>query len=84
MKAVVAVFNQEKALVGAFSVITILRMELFQALAATSHTADKVHRAIFAGSKDHGIRNINDFDEQLQKARSHHPLIDKNNRPRHN
>ena len=35
MKAVVAAFNQEKALVGAFSVITNLRMELFQALAAT-------------------------------------------------
>ena len=32
MEAVVAAFNQEKALVGAFSVITNLRMELFQAL----------------------------------------------------
>ena len=32
MKAVVAAFNLEKALVGAFSVITNLRMELFQAL----------------------------------------------------
>ena len=32
MKAVVAAFNQEKALVGAFSVITNLLMELFQAL----------------------------------------------------
>ena len=32
MKAVVAVFNQEKALVGAFSVITNLRMEIFEAL----------------------------------------------------
>ena len=32
MKAVVAAFNQEKALVGAFSVITNLRMELFAAL----------------------------------------------------
>ena len=32
MKAVVSSFNQEKALVGAFSVITSLRMELFQAL----------------------------------------------------
>ena len=31
-KAVVAAFNQEKALVGAFSVITNLRMELFEAL----------------------------------------------------
>ena len=32
MKAVVAAFNQEKALVGAISVITNLRMELFEAL----------------------------------------------------
>ena len=32
---VVAAFNQEKALVGAFSVITNLRMELFQALIFT-------------------------------------------------
>ena len=36
MKAVVAAFNQEKALVGAFSVITNLRMELFQALVAAA------------------------------------------------
>ena len=36
MKAVVAAFNQEKALVGAFSVLTNLRMELFQALALTA------------------------------------------------
>ena len=35
MKAVVAAFNQEKALVGAFSVITNLRMELFEALIVT-------------------------------------------------
>ena len=35
MKAVVAAFNQEKALVGAFSVITNLRMELFEALLLT-------------------------------------------------
>ena len=35
MKAVVAAFNQEKALVGAFSVITNLRMELFEALVRT-------------------------------------------------
>ena len=32
MKVVVAAFNQEKALVGAFSVITNLRMDLFEAL----------------------------------------------------
>ena len=36
MKAVVAAFNQEKALVGAFSVITNLRMELSEALIFTS------------------------------------------------
>ena len=35
VKAVVAAFNQEKALVGAFSVITNLRMELFEALIIT-------------------------------------------------
>ena len=35
MKAVVAAFNQEKALVGAFSVIMNLRMELFEALLST-------------------------------------------------
>ena len=34
-KAVVAAFNQEKALVGAFSVITNRRMELFEALMET-------------------------------------------------
>ena len=39
MKAVVAAFNQEKALVGAFSVITNLRMELFEALLNTATTA---------------------------------------------
>ena len=32
VKAVVAAFNQEKALVGAFSVITNLHMERFEAL----------------------------------------------------
>ena len=35
MKAGVAAFNQEKALVGAFSVITNLRMELFEAPVST-------------------------------------------------
>ena len=36
VKAVVAAFNQEKALVGAFSMITNLRMDLFEALIASS------------------------------------------------
>ena len=37
MKAVVAAFNQEKALVGAFSVIKNLWMELFGALILVQH-----------------------------------------------
>ena len=37
MKAVVAAFNQEKALVGAFSVITNLRMDLFESLYITRY-----------------------------------------------
>ena len=35
MKALVAAFNQETALVGTFSVITNLRMDLFEALVDT-------------------------------------------------
>ena len=50
MKAVVAAFNQEKALVGAFSVITNLRLELFQALAWGR----------FIGSKLAGCRPVSD------------------------
>ena len=37
MKALVGAFNQEKALVGAFSVITNIRMELFEALVLALH-----------------------------------------------
>ena len=48
MKAVVAAFNQEKALVlvGAFSVITTLRMELFQALEHREQVEHSQHRAV--------------------------------------
>ena len=42
MKAVVAAFNQEKALVGAFSVITNFRMELFEALLDTQTQESEV------------------------------------------
>ena len=38
MKAVVAAFNQEKALVGAFSVITNLRMDLCEDTDAAGET----------------------------------------------
>ena len=43
MKAVVAAFNQEKALVGAFSVITNLRMELVEALLATNISSGQIN-----------------------------------------
>ena len=48
MKAVVAAFNQEKALVGAFSVITNLRMQLFEALLITPSTGGR-HGDMLAG-----------------------------------
>ena len=41
MKAVVAAFNQEKALVGVFSVLTNFRMELFQALLSTEQSLER-------------------------------------------
>ena len=42
VKAVGAAFNQEEALVGAFSVITNLRMQLFEALGRTNTAPDPV------------------------------------------
>ena len=46
-KAVVAAFNQEKALVGAFSVITNLRMELFEALVTMAVLRYRIGDQIF-------------------------------------
>ena len=56
MKAVVVAFNQEKALVGAFSVITNLRMELFQAL-VSSHRLVSGYRLI--------VRTVNIKQQQI-------------------
>ena len=42
MKALVGAFNQEKALVGPFPVITNLRMELFEALVVPPQPQQKV------------------------------------------
>ena len=42
MKALVGAFNQENALVGAFSVITNLRMELFEALVCVCRQGEVV------------------------------------------
>ena len=44
MKAVVAAFNQEKALVGAFSVFMNLRMDVFEALMRTLDPGKKLDR----------------------------------------
>ena len=46
MKALLGAFNQEKALVEAFSVITNLRMEIFEAL-LKEVTAEAVDRGAF-------------------------------------
>ena len=64
MKAVVAAFNQEKALVGAFSVITNLRMELFQALSGTGGTG-------MLGSEMEALHNTNSIN--------HHTVVRKRN-----
>ena len=61
MKAVVAAFNQEKALVGAFSVITNLRMKLFQALLVTVTRRWCAHK--YAGSLTVAV-SINQLTEQ--------------------
>ena len=45
MKAVVAAFNQEKALVRAFSVITNLRIDLFEALVDCGQEQDQARLA---------------------------------------
>ena len=58
MKAVVAAFNQEKALVGAFSVITNLQMELFEALSQTQHRGgtNTRHQNMAAGAGGPNMR----------------------------
>ena len=53
MKAVVAAFNQEKALVGAFSVITNLRMDLRFKL---------YYSVVNFVPGDHGTMSIQEYD----------------------
>ena len=54
MKAVVAAFNQEKALVGAFSVSTNLRMELFEALVRLLLAAEPLHHHVEMNGSNSG------------------------------
>ena len=53
MKAVVAAFNQEKALVGAFSVI---RMELFEALLYKQRSNTATVRRVFPNQENRGMQ----------------------------
>ena len=52
MKAVVAAFNQEKALVGAFSVIANLRMDPFEALMHSSTTWPRLNAVVMKRFQD--------------------------------
>ena len=64
MKAVVAAFNQEKALVGAFSVITNLPMQLFEALTLTlphhfpPHAWCRVNWTVAMQGKEASVPNV--------------------------
>ena len=66
MKAVVAAFNQEKALVGAFSVITNLRMELSEALACTLDRRSGEGEDRIAALKKQQLYNLIRFTENLE------------------
>ena len=78
MKAVVAAFNQEKALVGAFSVITNLRMELFEALVQeltdvdTMNESEEGSEALLAALVKHQVcsllvTNLERMDEAVKE-----------------
>ena len=71
MKAVVAAFNQEKALVGAFSVITNLRMELFEVLTYTVFFAQEIPTATKTEgpADEHSVRG----HRHLRHTQGDHP-----------
>ena len=75
MKAVVAAFNQEKALVGAFSVLTNLRMEFFQALIINIERYPKFAHFELIGPEGHHAG----FD--AARAETDHRDADEGNRP---
>ena len=73
VKAVVAALNQEKALVGAFSVITNLRMELFEALiprqtlgpSASEHLNISISDTKFRGMPHAQSTTVSDFSHSI-------------------
>ena len=76
MKAVVAAVNQEKALVGAFSVITNLRMELFETLISGDTTSLINRFAALQEILDRGTRHTAD---QLVARGSLYDMIQEDN-----
>ena len=74
MKAVVAAFNQEKALVGAFSVITNLRMDLFEALSYVVAAEDLVD------DEDDDLEDGHDDQLQRRGDAEHHAEADEDGR----
>ena len=71
MKAVVASFNKEKALVVAFSLITNLRMDLFQALDYLYPFTFRFpcSKFTFAGNKKYGGQRGENADEEAALPR---------------
>ena len=70
MKAVVAAFNQEKALVGAFSVIPNLRMQLFEALILISSGTARAGWVSFSW-----MATLSGIWSKLVLATSRHPNL---------
>ena len=68
MEAVVAAFNQEKALVGAFSVITNLRMELFEALSSGQQLPHRLGLALLGGEVQGRVVKLVIVVEQEQRV----------------
>ena len=67
MKAVVAAFNQEKAIVGAFSVVTNLRMDIFEALPLAVTVVISVLTGERISSAQHLTFSLHTFKLLLQR-----------------
>ena len=65
VKAVVAAFNQEKALVGAFSVIANLRMDLFEALHNTYNQTQSLTASHKSCQRAAAVEENNNYPDKL-------------------
>ena len=80
MKAVVAAFNQEKALVGAFSVIVQPVVEPMERFAALGVTLALPNEATHAALPDSGLTDRNQFPN-LIRANTKAAIIKRRKRP---